>query len=92
MKKSVPITQRAKSSPLKVDLGLIQGAATLGMSKVKGDAAAQFKPVSQPSTILSNPPIDEEEKPEDITLEIPKTSEELGLEEEEEDFDFKNDI
>lgn len=60
MKKSTPITQRAKSSPLKADLGLIQGAATLGMSKVKGDAAAQFKPVSLPSTILSNPPIDED--------------------------------
>ena len=61
MKKSVPITQRAKSSPFKVDLELIQGAATLGMSKVKGDAAAQFKPVSLPATILSTPPIDEDE-------------------------------
>ncbi len=61
MKKSVPITQRAKCSPLKADLGLIQGAQALGMSKVQSDAAAQFKPVSLPSTILSDPPIDEDE-------------------------------
>ena len=60
MKKVRPITQRAKCSPLKADLSLIQGAATLGMSKVQGDAAAQFRPVSMPNTMLSEAPIDEE--------------------------------
>jgi len=59
MKKLIPITQRAKSSPLKADLSLIQGAATLGMSKVQSDATAQFRPVSMPDTILSEAPIDE---------------------------------
>tara|TARA_B100000497_G_C7240034_1_gene174633 strand:- start:170 stop:424 length:255 start_codon:yes stop_codon:yes gene_type:complete len=61
MKKSIPITQRAKCSPLKADLSLIQGAATLGMSKIQGDATAQFRPVSMPDTMLSEAPIDEEE-------------------------------
>lgn len=65
MKKSIPITQRAKSSPLKADLGLIQGAATLGMSKVQSDATAQFRPVSMPDIMLSAAPIDEEKQDTD---------------------------
>ena len=63
MKKAIPITQRAKSSPLKADLALIQGAANLGQSKVGMSAMNQILPVSNPSVGILSPEKDTEEDP-----------------------------
>ena len=63
MKKAIPITQRAKSSPLKADLALIQGAANLGQSKVGMSAMNQILPVSKPGVGILAPEKDTEEDP-----------------------------
>lgn len=88
MKKARPITQRAKSSPFKMNESLVAGA---GMTaRGFSDLTAGFKggveaPKQAPGV---KPPVKE---PEAENLEEPQTSEELGLYEEEEDFDFEND-
>lgn len=88
MKKARPITQKAKSSPFKMNKYLVAGA---GMTaRGFSDLTAGFKGgVEPPKQAPGVKPAVKE--PEAENLEEPQTSEELGLYEEEEDFDFEND-
>ena len=88
MKKVRPITQKAKSSPFKMNEFLVAGA---GMTaRGFSDLTAGFKGgVEPPKQAPGVKPSAEEAEAED--LDEPQTDEELGLSEEEEDFDFEND-
>ena len=88
MKKVRPITQRAKSSPFKMNESLVAGAGftARGFSDLSAGFKGGVEPPKQAPGV--KPPSKE---PEAENLEEPQTSEELGLYEEEEDFDFEND-
>ena len=93
MKKVRPITQRAKSSPFKMNESLVAGAGftARGFSDLTAGFKGGVEPPKQAPGV--KPPVKEPqaEDLEDVVLETPKTAEEMGLEEEE-DFDFENDI
>ena len=94
MKKVRPITQRAKSSPFKMNETLVAGAGMTarGFSDLTAGFKGGIAPPKQAPGV--KPPVKEPqaEDLEDVVLEEGKTAEELGIEEEEEDFDFENDI
>ena len=64
MKKCTPITQRAKSSPLRADVSLIQGAGMV--AKPFNDYSQMFKGIPEPKAAeLVTKPEEEENKNED---------------------------
>ena len=64
MKKCTPITQRAKSSPLRADVSLIQGAGMV--AKPFNDYSQMFKGIPEPKAAdLVTKPEGEEDKNED---------------------------
>jgi len=91
MKKARPITQRAKSSPFKMNESLVAGA---GMTaRGFSDLSAGFKGgVEPPKQAPGVKPPAKEPEAEDLDLpelDYPELDNSL---EEEEDFDFENDI
>ena len=93
MKKVRPITQRAKSSPFKMNESLVAGAGMTarGFSDLTAGFKGGMEPPKQAPGVKPPAKEPEAEDLEDVVLEG-KTAEELGIEEEEEDFDFENDI
>ena len=64
MKKCTPITQRAKSSPLRADISLIQGAGMV--AKPFNDYSQMFKGIPEPKAAdLVTKPQENENKNED---------------------------
>lgn len=61
MKKCTPITQRAKSSPLRADISLIQGAGMV--AKPFNDYSQMFKGIPEPKAadLVTKPKKDEGE-------------------------------
>lgn len=94
MKKARPITQKAKSSPFKMNESLVAGAGftARGFSDLSAGFKGGVEPLKQQPGVKPPSKEPKAEDLKDVTLEETKTSKELGLYEEEEDFDFENDI
>jgi hypothetical protein len=60
MKKCTPITQRAKSSPLRADISLIQGAGMV--AKPFNDYSQMFKGIPEPKAadLVTKPKLEED--------------------------------